>query len=831
MPSAHRSGLSVGDFAGRLQWAVRHWALRSWCWPFVAAVLLYACASLFTFRLAGDGRIHFATIDNFLFLYTLEWERTSLFTEPHRFFEGLGFFGMGDSLFYTHLLLGGLPIYAVVATVLGPTAGLNFLVIVSPILNATVAAIAAWLLIGRWWPAVLAGFVFAFAPFQQASAGFLHMQMFWWTPLATVLWFQFLRHPAWWKISGAWLCVFIQFATGVYLGFIALITLLALMASALFFRGPRTLDLQLGAKSIAGIVVAALPFLPLLMGYVGFWLDNQATRTLDEARHLSEGLPSYMSSATKSLLWFQAVAERFPDASPLFPNVVSAPLAVFGLVMGVAYARFRTPVVGLVGAGLLLFLLSLGPELWWNGQLTGLALPFATAHSVIPGFASLRIAGLLAAGTLLPMALLAAIAVDRLSRLGWKTGWRRHVIPAALLVFCAIEFARSPVSVGPPPNELALHEALKESSDGAVAFAPSGAEFLTPDPYMHRMWWSLNGGRQALIGGYSGFTPRGTTYLARLVDWTDASNRRLVTEALVAFGVRSIVLDRNYLSETRTEEWQAVIQEVRPSAKVLDTGRFVVTHLGPDGISSAGNWSDVKVQPVLHAAVPDAAIVVPITLQNHTDVPWRPPTGRRTRSGEFHWTTVDGSPTSQQSFRFHVPPLIPANSSAQALTVVHARTPALPGQYQLALTVDGEQVAATDVVIQDQTLALEPRAVELSVFAVPDCVRSGESAYVQVTAENTGAKVWDGTFRLGTRWVALDGQGSLPEPESRLFMVPWLRVPSGSGVVFEGLVEAPAEPGFYRLTLGMVEESVAWFGEHEVLVHVYGSGGRETCVA
>lgn len=797
----------------------------------MAAVLLYACASLFTFRLAGDGRIHFATIDNFLFLYTLEWERISLFTEPHRFFEGLGFFGMGDSLFYTHLLLGGFPIYAAIATVFGPTAGLSFLVIVSPILNATVAATAAWHLIGRWWPAILAGFIFGFAPLQQASAGFLHMQMFWWTPLAAVFWFQFLRHPAWWKISGAWLCVFIQFATGVYLGFIALITLLALMASALFFRGPGTLSLRQGAKSFAGIVVAALPFLPLVMGYVGFWLDNQETRTLDQARQLSEGLPAYMSSATKSLRWFQAVAERFPNASPLFPNVVSAPLAVIGLVMGVACARIRTPVVGLAGGGLLLFLLSLGPELWWNGQLSGLALPFATAHEVIPGFASLRIAGLLAAGTLLPMALLAAIAVERLSRLGWNTGWRRHVVPVALLLLCAVEFARIPVSVGPPPNEPALHEALKESPDGAVAFAPSGAEFLTPDPYMQRMWWSLNGGRQALLGGYSGYTPRGTRYLARLVDWTDASNRRLVAQALVAFGVRSIVLDRNHLSKTRTEEWRAVIQEIRPSAKVLDTGRFVVTHLGPDGISSAGDWRDVKVQPVLRAALPDAAVVVPITFQNQADVPWRPPPGRRTRSGEFLWTTADGRPTSQQTFRFHVPPLIPARSSAQALTVVHARTPARPGDYRLELVVDGEQLAAIDVVIQEQTLALEPRAVELSVFAVPDCVRSGESAYVQVAAENTGAKVWDGTFRLGTRWVALDGEGSLPESEGRLFMVPWLRVPGGSGVVFEGLVEAPAEPGFYRMTLGMVEESVAWFGEREVLVQVFAPGERGSCVA
>lgn len=794
-------------------------------------MLLYVGASLTTYRPTGDGRIHFATIDNFLFLYTLEWERTSLFTEPHRFFEGLGFFGMGDSLFYTHLLLGGLPIYAAIATFFGPTGGLNFLVIAGPVLNATAAAIAAWLLLGRWWPAVLAGFVFGFAPAQQAVAGFLHMQMFWWTPLAAAFWFWSLKRPAWWKISGAWLCVFIQFATGVYLGFIALVTLLALMSAALLCRGLRSPDLRLVAGSSAGIFVAALPFLPLLVGYLGFWLDNQEVRTLDEARRLSEGLPRYMASATESQLWFQAVSDRFPDTPPPLPYLAPGFLAVFGLVMGVAHARLRSPVIGLAGAGLLTFVLSLGPELWWNGQLTGQTLPFAAAHAWIPGFASLRIAGFLAVGTVLPIALLAAIAVDRIIRWPSIAGWRAYMAAGAILALFAVEFARSPVRLGPPPSNAALHAALAESSQGAIAFVPSGAEFLTPDPFMRRMWWSLNGGRQAVIGGYSGYTPRGTTYLARLVDWTDASNRRRVAEALVAFGVRSIVLDRDYLSEPQTADWQAVIQEVRPSARVLDTRRFVVTHLGPDGISSAGEWADVKVQPVLRAAFPDAAIVVPITLQNRRDIPWRPPPGRRTRSGEFHWTKDDGSPIGQQSFRFHVPPLIPANSSAQALSVIHARTPALPGQYRLALMVDGQQLAATDVEIWAQRQAQDLAGVDLSVLTGPACVRAGESAFLRVVAENTGAKLWDGAFRLGTRWEALDNGGDLPAFEGRLFMVPWLEVPAGSGVVFEGLVQAPTEPGFYKLKLGMVEELVAWFGQRETLVQVLGPAERGTCVS
>ena len=783
-----------------------------------------------TLRPTGDGRIHFATIDNFLFLYTLEWERTALLTEPHRFFAGLGFFGMGDSLFYTHLLLGGLPIYGVVSTLFGPVAGLNALVIISPVLNAAAAATAAWFLLGRWWPAVLAGFVFAFAPVQQEVSGFLHMHMFWWTPLAAALWFWFLRQPAWWKLSGAWFCVFVQFATGTYLGLIALVTLLALMAAALIFRRLPKLEARLVIKAAVGTLVVTLPFLPLFMGYVGFWLDNQEVRTLNEARQLSEGLPAYMSSATEHQLWHQALSTRFASIPAPLPIVMPTVLAVVGLVAGIARAGTRSVALGLAGVGFLMFLLSLGPELWWDGQLTGQTLPFAIAYELIPGFASFRIVSFFATGIVLPMALLVAIALDRFARSPQMRGWRQQAVASAALVLLAVEFARAPVPVGPPPNDRALHRALTKSPHGALAFVPSGAEFLTPDPFMRRMWWSLNGGRQAVISGYSGYTPRGTSYLDRLIDWTDASNRPQVVEALLAFGVRSVVLDREYLSTSQIEAWQAVIQAVRPSARVLDTGRFVVSHVGPEGVPSTAVWTDVEIQPVLRAARPDSPIVVPITFRNRATVPWRPPPGRRTRSGEFVWHSGDGAPASRQSIRLHVPPIIPAKSAAQALTLIHAHTPVSPGQYRLTLMVEGDQLAAADIQIRVQQEPQDRHAADLHVLARPVCVRAGESAFLQVRADNTGAKAWDGGFRLGARWTWSDGQQDLSTPEGRLFMLPWLKVPNGSGVVFEGLVEAPSKPGFYTLTLGMLEEHVAWFGERDALVQVVGPDNQGTCM-
>ena len=829
MPNARRPMNPARFRSLRLPSGLLLAAPTQWGLKVGAAALLFIGAALTTLRPIADGRIHFATIDNFLFLYTLEWERTSLLKEPHRFFEGLGFFGMGDSLFYTHLLLGGLPIYAAVATFFGPIAGLNFLVIASPVLNATAAAIAAWILLRRWWPAILAGFVFGFAPVQQDFSGFLHMQLFWWTPLAAAFWFWFLRRPTWWKLSGAWLCVFVQFATGIYLGFISLVTLLALMAAALFFRGSPSLDRRLLAKSVVGIVVVALPFLPLLAGYLGFWLDNQEIRSLNEARQLSARLPSYMSSASESQLWFQTVSSLLGGVPPPIPNVIPTVLAVLGLIMGIGCARTRSPVVGLAGAGVLMFVLSLGPELWWNGRLTGHSLPFATAHALVPGFSSLRIVFLFAAGMILPIALLAAIAVDRLTRSPRMAGWRKHAAAAALLALFAMEFAHSPAKVGPTPDDRALQGALAESSDGAVAFVPSGAGFLTPDAFMRRMWWSLNGGRQAVISGYSGYTPRGTTYLARLVDWTDATNRRLVAEALVAFGVRSIVLDRKYLSEARTEDWQAVIQELRPAARVFDTGRFVVNHLGPDGVSSKTAWTDVEIQPVLRAALPDARIVIPVILRNRAEVSWRPPPGRRSRSGELVWSRGDGAVDSRQSFRLHVPPLVPPNSTAQAMSLVHAQTPASPGRYRLALMADGEQIAKAEVEIGAQQQAGALNSAELHVLAQPVCLRAGEAAFLQVSAVNLGPMPWDGTYRLGSRWTALDSEQNLSELEGRLFMLPWLTVPSGSGVVFEGLVKAPSVPGYYTLTFGMVQESVAWFSEREVLVQVFGPDERGTC--
>ena len=792
---------------------------------------------------AGD-QFHYGHIDNVMVLYMLEWTRYAIFAEPQRLFEGLAYFGMGDSLFYHHLLLGGLPIYAPVAAIFGPGVGLNVLTIASPFLNATAAATAAWLLVGRWWPAVLAGFIFAFAPIQKEFLQFHSLIIFWWTPLAVALWFWFLRRPAWWKLSGAWLCVFIQFATSIYLGFIALPLLLALMGAAMLRRRRPRLDRRLVATAAAATLVAALPFVPLLMGYVGFWLDNQEVRTLEETRRLSARLPAYLPWVTQSLWWFQVIGARVSGFTPsFFLGVLPTALTALGLVAGARQVRMRATTAALGISGVLLFLLSLGPELWWQDELTGIALPFAAAHALIPGFSSLGNPTTFAAGIMLVMALLAAIAVAKLYRWRRTDGWRAHAIAALLLVLLVAEFARAPVHLASIPYDTSLQAALAESPDGPVSFIPSGAKFPSPVPYIERVWWSLNGGRQPVVSGYTGsYAPRGTAYLARLIDGADVNARPQVLEALLAFGVRTLVLDRKPLTDRQIEAWQAVAREVRPSTTPLDAGRFVVLHLGSEGVPVATGWSEVEAQLLLRSGLADAHTLIPVTIHNRASSAWRPPPGRRTRTAELVWEASDGATVTRQPVRLRPPPIIPAGATAQVLEPLTTRLPTVAGRYRIWLSVDGEPIASTDVEIRAQPTTSDrpPNEADLHVLSPQICIEPGDGAYLLVQAVNTGSQDWQGSHRLATRWSVPDDRfvpQDLTTLEDRLFMpldaptTTWTSVAPGSGFVFDGVIRAPSTPGLYTLTLGMVEEDVAWFSDIEVAAVVVDDGGQAACAS
>ncbi len=800
---------------------------------------VYLIAALRALPLPAGDQFHYGHVDNVLNLYTLEWMRYAIVADPQRLFTGLAYHGMGDSLFYTHLLLGGLPIYAPVAAVFGPGAGLNVMTIASPILNGLATAAAAWLLVGRWWPAAVAGFIFAFAPIQQEFYQFHHLMLFWWTPLALAFWFWFVRGPTWWKFSAAWLCVFIQFASGVYLGFMTLVFLLPLVVSTLPTWWRQSLNRRLIAQASAGTLLATVPFLPLLVGYVGFWLDHQESRTINEAHVLSARLPNYLPWISQSLHWFQAVWARVPGLQPIFPIVIPTILAALGLAAGLARRPLRTVSLAIGLAGLLLFLLSLGPELWWHDEATGTLLPFAAAHAVIPGFASLRNPTFFASGMVLAMALLTAVAMAQPFRLRRWKGWPARAVAALILIALAVEFSRPPVPVASIPSEPDLQAALAEAPDGAVAFIPSGADFTSPEPYVRRMWWSLNGGRQPVVSGYSGFEPRGTKYLARLIDRAGAATKPRVLDSLIAFGIRTLVLDRQHLADAESEAWLASVRSWNPDAVPVAGERFVVIPLGDASTPVTSGWSAVELRLVVRSAPPSADVAIPVTFRNTAELPWQPPTGRRTRPAELTWESLNSDEKLREHVLLRPPPIIPAGGNTQALGPVMGTAPPSPGSYRVSLSVDGHQLTSTNIEIRAPAVGnVGANTADLTVLPPPICLTSGENAFLRVEAVNTGSNHWLDSHRLGTRWSLPDNRfitDDLTGLEDRL-VVPydsrtttWTSIAPGSAFVFEGAVKAPESPGAYTLTIGMVEEEVSWFSEIEVAALVVDADSPSAC--
>ncbi len=810
-----------------------------WLLQLAGAGALYVAAALATLPPLPGDQFHLGHKDNVLFLYSMEWARVSLLSEPQRFFEGLMYYGMGDSVFFTHLLLGGLPVYVPVATLFGPGAGINVLTIASPVLNAAAAAAAAWVLLGRWAPAVLAGFVFGFAPISQEFSQYHHLLMAWWTPLAIACWFAFLRRPTWWTFSGTWVCVFIQFATGVYLGFIALVTLLVLIGAAVASRRLPAVDRRLAVQAVAGTAVGALPFVPLLVGYLGFWMDNQEVRTIDEARQLSARLPDYLPTAARSHYWFRAVAERVQGFDVSFPALMPAVLACLGLAAGTATRRLRWVTLGLGLSGLLMFVLTLGPELWWSGELTGIGLPSGAAYALIPGFAAMRNPQFLAVGMVLAMALLGAIAFDRLMRWRRPGGLAAGAVGVALFGFLALEFARVPTSGAPIPYDRNLQAALAAATEGPVAFIPIGGERLGLDVErthehqvrnVERALWTLHGGRQPIVDGYSGYEPRGTSQLGRMTYWADDGNRRDVLEALVAFGVRTVVLDRDYLAPERVEAWLATIRTVQPLAAARETEGFVVIDVGPPGTPPNSSLSDVELRLGLASNIaPEATVDLSVTFSNPADRAWVPASRRGIASGSLVWERLGGGEAVRQDVRLRLPPVIAAGAMVPALELIGTQSPSAAGRYRVRLVIDDAPKASVVVEVRTSSEdAIPALAAELRVLKLPTCLFPGTTTLAQVQAVNVGAEAWGQDHLVGFRWSTADDRfilQRLEDLEGRLLQVQTYQGPgigTGSGMAFEGGIKAPSGPGAYLLTLGMVEDS--WFGEIKLPMEV-----REDC--
>lgn len=105
-------------------------------------------------------------------------------------------------------------------------------------------------------------------------------------------------------------------------------------------------------------------------------------------------------------------------------------------------------------------------------------------------------------------------------------------------------------------------------------------------------------------------------------------------------------------------------------------------------------------------------------------------------------------------------------------------------------------------------------------YALEDQHLTMDAASIQqvpVTIENAGGLAWphlgEDPVHLSYHWESSDARGAHLEFEGRRTVLP-SDLPPGETVRVLGTVQAPSEPGRYRLRWDLVREHVTWFSEH-----------------
>ena len=191
-----------GPFGAPAETYVQWVAGRPWLIHGAVFALFVVIAVAFTYPLlpnAAGGIANKPASDQLWQASILEHHYQVLFSEPSRFFKGNFYFGSGNALLASDLLIGFLPLFFPLRLFSeNPILAFNVTWIFAFALNA-IAMYAAVLAMTRNRPAgLLAGAVYAFAPIPL-NFGLAHFQLAgaWWLPMALYFGVRFARTGSW----------------------------------------------------------------------------------------------------------------------------------------------------------------------------------------------------------------------------------------------------------------------------------------------------------------------------------------------------------------------------------------------------------------------------------------------------------------------------------------------------------------------------------------------------------------------------------------------------------------------------------------------------------
>ena len=431
--------------------------------------------------------------DIFFNLWRIEWVRHALLTSPRDLFNGNQFYPERGVLAYSDAMM----VESLIALPL-LSAGLPAMLVHNLLLLGVIAAsgIGMFVLARYLWDnthaAIVAGLIFAFAPYRFSH--FMHMELQWavWMPWAfwamqRTLDTGRLRYGL---LTGLFMAL--QLTSSIYYGlFLAVIltTITAIQASAMGRRAVRAL---------AALAAGALILAATALVYSGPYRQASARvglRTTQEIRNYSAVPSSYFRVPEGNRLLGRSRSSG--TELNLYPGIVPLSLGLIALV-----AMRPTRITLAYAAGLALAVdFSLG--------INGLLYPHLQYH--VAFFKGLRAPSRASILFLLCLAVLAARATGAI--LTRVPAPKRALCGAAIAALIVVEYWSAPMRLVPYPRRAELYEFLAQLPDGNVLELPvprldalpfDDARYL----YTSTFHW------KTLVNGYSGFYP--PTYIRRL---------------------------------------------------------------------------------------------------------------------------------------------------------------------------------------------------------------------------------------------------------------------------------------------------------------------------
>jgi hypothetical protein len=494
----------------RRSWAVRRGA---------AVVLFYSALTVFfTWPLASD--LSTRVIAHFDPPFSA-WRLARVVhnvSQGHPLFDGEIFWPARQTLAYSDATLAqaivAWPLFAIGLT---PLAVVNVLTLAGVAGSATSAYVLARRLTGHTGGALVAGLVFAFAPYRRDHLQHIELQWALWTPFALWAWHRALDTG---RARDGLLCaafILLQLLSCIYYGMFLAVIMAVICPLTLMWRRR-----GLGRRAIlgltAGLVVVAIASATYSRPY-SLAREQVGERSLVETARYSADASSYLAATPDNLVYGAVTGWLGDNEKRLFPGITPVALTIAALIPPVAPAAF------IYGASM---------AVAWDASLGTSGRIYPLLRSVLPPFRSLRAPARFAMLVLLAMSVLTAIGVARVARTSSSA-----VLAAAALV--VLEYSTAPLTIQTIPREPPpLYEWVSAQSRHVTLELPVPLPDALPlhDAfYLYAQTWHW----QPLANGYSGYYPRNyMNLLTALMGLPDARSSR----AMARTRIQQVILHR-----------------------------------------------------------------------------------------------------------------------------------------------------------------------------------------------------------------------------------------------------------------------------------------------